>query len=62
MNMETSAIFALAKYRNVEAASVQVISDILTENGWLQAYEHHSVLESTEAVLKAVLNVLSEAE
>jgi hypothetical protein len=47
---------------NVEAASVQVISDILTENGWLQAYEHQSVLESTEAVLKAVLNVLSEAE
>jgi uridine phosphorylase len=62
VNMETSAIFALAKYRNVEAASVQVISDILTENGWLQAYEHDSVLESTEAVLKAVLNVLSEAE
>jgi uridine phosphorylase len=62
VNMETSAVFALAKYRNVEAASVQAISDILTENGWLQAYEHQSVLESTEAVLKAVLNVLSEAE
>jgi uridine phosphorylase len=61
VNMETSAIFAVAKYRKVEAASAQVISDSLTENGWLQAYEHHSVLETTDTVLKAVLKVLSRA-
>jgi uridine phosphorylase len=61
VNVETSAIFAIAKYRKVEAASAQVISNILTENGWLQAYEHHSVLETTDTVLKAVLKVLSRA-
>jgi uridine phosphorylase len=40
VNMETSAIFAVAKYRNVEAASAQVVSDVLSETGWLQAFGH----------------------
>jgi uridine phosphorylase len=61
VNMETSAIFAVSKYRNVEAASAQVISDILTENGWLQAFQDQSVRESTEVLLKAVLKVLSKS-
>ncbi len=60
VNMETSAIFAVAKYRGVEAASAQVISDVLTETGWLQAFKHRSVIESTENLLKVVLEVLSE--
>ncbi len=59
VNMETSAVFAVARYRNVEAASAQVISDILTESGWLQAFEHQSVKESTKALLRVVLEVLS---
>ncbi len=61
VNMETSAIFAVAKYRDVEAASAQVISDILTETGWLQAWEHQSVEDRTEILLRAVLEVLSES-
>lgn len=61
VDMETSAIFAVAKYRNVDAASAQVISDVLTETGWLQAFHHHSVKESTEILLKAVLATLSES-
>ena len=60
VDMETSAIFAVAKYRNVEAASAQVISDVLTENGWLQAFGHQSVRENTQVLLKAVLEVLSK--
>ncbi|MEM3642150.1 MAG: nucleoside phosphorylase [Candidatus Bathyarchaeia archaeon] len=61
VNMETSAIFAIAKYRNVEAASAQVISDILTEKGWLQAFHEKSVRESAEVLLKAVLETLSKS-
>lgn len=61
VNMETSAIFAVAKYRNVEAASAQVISDILSENGWLQAFHDQSVRENTEALLKAILETLAES-
>ncbi|MEM3695038.1 MAG: nucleoside phosphorylase [Candidatus Bathyarchaeia archaeon] len=61
VNMETSAIFAVAKYRNVEAASAQVISDILAEGGWLQAFYEKSVRESIEVLLKAVLETLSKS-
>lgn len=61
VNMETSAIFALARYRNVEAASAQVISDVLSETGWLQAFEDRSVSENTQDLLKAVLETLSES-
>jgi uridine phosphorylase len=61
VNMETSAIFAVAKCRNVEAASAQVISDVLTENGWLQAFAHQSIRARTEVLLKAVLEVLSKS-
>ncbi|MDI6691155.1 MAG: nucleoside phosphorylase, partial [Candidatus Bathyarchaeota archaeon] len=61
VNMETSAIFAIAKYRKVEAASAQVISDILTEKGWLQAFYEKSVRENAEVLLKAVLETLSKS-
>lgn len=61
VDMETSAVFAVAKFRNVEAASAQVISDILTETGWLQAFHHRSVRKKTETLLEAVLTTLSES-
>jgi uridine phosphorylase len=60
VDMETSAVFAIAKYRNVRAASAQVISDVLTENGWELAFGHQSVRESTETLLKNVLETISE--
>jgi purine-nucleoside phosphorylase len=47
--METSAIFALAKYRNVDAVSVQVISDILTQSGWSQAFGTQPVLDASKS-------------
>jgi uridine phosphorylase len=58
VDMETPAIFALAKYRNVEAASAQVISSVLTETGWLQAWWHQSVTSSTELVVRCVLKAM----
>jgi uridine phosphorylase len=60
VDMETSAVFAIAKYRNVSAASAQVISDVLTENGWELAFGHQLVKESTETLLKNVLETISE--
>jgi uridine phosphorylase len=61
VNMETSAVFALAKYRKLEAASAQVISDVLTENGWLQAFEEQSVRQSRHALIEAALNTLIQS-
>ena len=60
VNMETSAIFAIAKYRNVKAASAQVISDVLGEDGWQIAFGHQSVRDSAEILLKNVLEVISK--
>jgi uridine phosphorylase len=59
VDMETSAIFTIAKYRNVRAASAQVISDVLTEKGWKLAFGHQSVRESIEALLKNVLEAIT---
>jgi uridine phosphorylase len=61
VDMETSAIFAVAKYRNVEAASTQIISDILTESEWQpHFFRHQSVRENTEILVKVVLKALSD--
>jgi len=60
VDMETSAIFSLAKYRSVQAASAQVISDVLTESDWKLAFGHKAVVKGERALLKAVLEVLSQ--
>jgi purine-nucleoside phosphorylase len=60
VDMETSAVFAIAKYRKVRAASAQVISDVLTENGWKLAFGHRSVKQNTETLLRSVLKVIVE--
>jgi uridine phosphorylase len=60
VDMETSAVFTIAKYRKVKAASAQVISDVLTENGWRIAFGHQSVRESAKNLLKAVLETISK--
>jgi uridine phosphorylase len=55
---ETSALFAVAKYRQINIASAQVISDILTEDGWLCAFRDEKVYDSLKKLLKAVVNAL----
>jgi len=55
-------VFEVAKYRNVEAASAQVVSDVLSETGWLQAFGHQQVREKGRILVKAVLEALSEAQ
>ena len=58
VNMESSAVFAVAKYRGVEAASVQIVSDIVSEKEWEPAF-HHDVLGSRRRqVVAAVLRVI----
>lgn len=58
VNMETSALFAVAKYRNVEIASAQVISDVLTTEGWLFAFGDKRVLSRLQELLNLTVKVL----
>lgn len=51
VNMETSAIFAVTLWRGVEAASVQVVSDILTEREWLIHFLRHKKVRTNMRVL-----------
>ncbi len=61
VNMETSAIFAVSKYRGVKAASVQVVSDVLSETGWLPAFQHEAVREGVKKAINVVLKALSRS-
>lgn len=61
VNMETSALFAVAKYRNVEIASLQVVSDILSEKGWLPAFSHKSVVDSLKRAIECAVECLARA-
>jgi uridine phosphorylase len=60
VNMETSALFAVAKFRQIELASIQVISDVLSEQGWTPAFHHKAISESLQSVLTVVLDVLAK--
>jgi len=62
VDMETSAVFTVAKYRGVEAVSVQVISDVLSEIEWQpHFFTHRLVRENTDKVTEVVLRTLAEA-
>jgi uridine phosphorylase len=60
VNMENSAIFAVATYRRVEAASVQVISDVVSER-WEPAFHTEVVNKRRLEVLDAVLRAMSKS-
>lgn len=60
VNMETSALFAVAKYRNIQIASAQAISDILSPEGWKPAFGHEKVSSSLRTLLSAVVESLAE--
>lgn len=55
VNMESSAIFAVAKYRGIEAASVQIVSDVVSEKQWNPAFHHVDVDKRRGEVLAAIL-------
>lgn len=55
VNMESSAIFAVAKYRRVEAASVQIVSDVVSEKQWTPAFHSEILDKRRNEVLAAVL-------
>lgn len=55
VNMESSAIFAVARYRGVEVCSVQIVSDVVSEKGWNAAFHKEIVKKRRSEVLAAVL-------
>jgi uridine phosphorylase len=60
VNMESSAVFAIAAYRGIEAASVQVVSDVVSEK-WEPAFHTEVVNSRRMEVLGSVLKAMSES-
>jgi uridine phosphorylase len=59
VNMESSAVFAIAEYRGVEACSVQIISDVVSEKEWSPAFHKQIVEKRREEVLASVLDAIA---
>ena len=59
VNMETSALYAVAKYRNVEIASLQVVSDTLSEKGWSPAFQNERVIKGFKRLISCAVEGLS---
>lgn len=56
VNMESSAIFAIAKFRGIDACSVQIVSDVVSVKGWNAAFHKEIVDKRRGEVLQAVLH------
>ena len=59
VNMESAAVFAIAEYRGVEAASVQIVSDVVSEKGWNPAFHKDIVEKRRDEVLASVLQAIT---
>lgn len=58
VNMESSAIFAVAKYRGIDAASIQIVSDVLSEEQWEPAFHRDAVERRGSEALESVLRTI----
>ena len=59
VNMESSAVFAVAAYRRVEIASVQIVTDVVSEQ-WEPAFHAGIVNKRGLEVLDAVLRAMRD--
>lgn len=62
VNMESSALFAVAEYRGVQIASAQVISDTVTEDRSRPAFHRETVRRSVETATRAASKALAAGE
>ena len=59
VDMEASAIYAVARVRGLKAASLMVVSDELGGDGWNPGFRHAAYLASKRKALRVVRDVLA---
>lgn len=59
VDMETSALFTLAAYRQIQLAVVLTVSDELHSLHWVHGYRASKFLETREKVVDSVLSVIA---
>jgi uridine phosphorylase len=60
VDMELSAVLAVARFRGVHAAGVFCISDVLSHGGWEQHFEHGDTRDTMIMLFDVVLDVLEQ--
>jgi uridine phosphorylase len=58
VNMESSAVFAVSSYRRVEATSIKIVSDVVSEEKWYPGFHRERVSERGQDALSAVLRTI----
>jgi len=59
VEMEAAALFAVGAYRGVSVSSAFVISDVLTEDGWIQRYHGEAKVDGLKRLFSAVLPAIA---
>jgi uridine phosphorylase len=59
VNMESSALFAVGKYRHIEVASLQVVSDLLGASSWRPSFHEKKVAERSIFAAAVALEALA---
>ena len=54
VNMESSAVFAIGAYRNIETASVQIVSDVVSEKKWEPGFHSETLNRRKREVRRAI--------
>lgn len=60
VEMEASALFAVGDFRKVKVCSAFVISDRLTEAGWVQEYHGSGKIEGLKTIFSIAVELLSK--
>lgn len=59
VDMEASALFAVAEFRSVHMGSIFTISDSLADSGWKPAFRSELTVQGLETILKVSLEALA---
>lgn len=59
VDMETSALFTVARYRAIELAGILVVSDELSSLQWVHGFKDPKFIETRTRVVRTVLETLS---
>ena len=57
--MEAAALFAVGEYRGASVASILTISDIVTEEGWSQAFRTQAIQEFLMRIFDVALQTVA---
>ncbi|WP_028579700.1 nucleoside phosphorylase [Desulfogranum japonicum] len=60
VDMETSALFALAVYRNIDCAAVLYVSDELFHETWVPKFTHKQFRKTSRSILEQLCSYLSK--